>query len=72
MLRNLDNEALKADKHLFESYTTNICDVVNTHHLEDYFERCFGQSANAYFAELCEHAGSGINEHTVEFSKLID
>lgn len=72
MLRNLDNEALKADKHLFESYTTNICDVVNTHHLEHYFERCFGKTANAYFAELCEHAGSGINEHTVEFSKLID
>lgn len=72
MLRNLDNEALKADKFLFEHYTTNICEVVNTHGLEDYFERCFGKPAITFFADMNEHMGSGINETTVAISKLID
>lgn len=72
MLRNLDNEALKADKQLFEHYTTNICEVVNSHNLSEYFERSFGQPANQFFATMADNMGSGINEQTVAISKLID
>lgn len=72
MLRNLDNEALKADKFVFSHYTANICEVVNTHHLEDYFERCFGDTPQKFFADMYDTIGSGINEHSVELSKLID
>lgn len=72
MMRTLDNEALKADKRLFESYTMNICDVVQTHGLDDYFQRCFHKPAIQFMAELTDHMGSGINEHSVDISKLID
>lgn len=72
MLHQLENEALVADKPLFKSYTDTILDVVTTHHLEEYFERCFCVNAHDYLTSLSSNAGEGVNIQNVSISKLID
>lgn len=72
MLHQLENEALVADKPLFKSYTDTILDVVTTHHLEEYFERCFCVNAHDYLNSLNSNAGEGVNIQNVSISKLID
>ncbi len=71
MLANLANEALVANKELFENYSHTIIDVVTTHHLEDYFENRFGVNAIDYLNAEAARAGSGINETIASPSKFL-
>lgn len=72
MMAQLDNESLKADKKLFEEYCTTIGSVICTHDLAQYFEYHFGAEYTKFLADLCDHAGNGINENAVNVSKLMN
>lgn len=72
LMRNLDNEALLADKPLFQSYSKTLLDVIATHHLEDYFEASVGTTPWKFLAEREATAGSGITEQIASITKLMD
>lgn len=72
MLRQLNNEALLADKPLFKTYTNTILDVVATHELGDWFENHMGCNAPMFLDGLTATAGEGITFQNVPIDKLID
>ena len=72
LMRNLENEALLADKKLTETYCMTIIDVVNAHGLADYFERSFGKNPYQFSAEVIDNAGSIMTNQIASISKLMD
>lgn len=72
LMRNFENEALIGDKMLTKTYTDTVLHIVWGHHLEEYFERTFGEPAPQFLEKIQSNSGAGVKHHNVSIAKLID
>lgn len=72
LMRNLENEALLADKSLTQQYCNTIIDVVNTHYLGEYFERTFQTDPITFTDDVIQKAGATVTTQIANVNKLMN